>query len=85
MQYDPNEEKALTKKAQKYNVFTIKKQLFTRWLNWTREAKPTRLKNEKARAFAKKQLLVHGFRVLIQVREVTTYFGNQYLSSFFLS
>lgn len=69
MQYEPNEEKALTKKAQKYNVFTIKKQLFARWLNWAQTAKPVRLNKEKAQAFAKKHLLDLGFRGLIQVKE----------------
>ncbi len=43
--YDHNEEKTLTKKAQKYHAFTVKKSLFRVWQNWAHnEAKPLRLK-----------------------------------------
>ena len=47
-QFDLLEEKTLTKKAQKYNAFAIKRQIFVKWQKWTREeAKPLRRNNQK--------------------------------------
>jgi len=45
--YDPTEEKIVTKKAQKYQAFYVRKLVFNRWVTWAHnEAKPLRLKKE---------------------------------------
>ena len=47
-QFDLLEERTLTKKAQKYNVFALKRQIFVKWQKWTREeAKPLRKNTQK--------------------------------------
>lgn len=68
--YDPTEEKIVTKKAQKYQAFYVRRLIFTRWQAWAHgSAKPLRLKKEASQRFLQKNLLKFGFRVLIQNRQ----------------
>jgi len=49
--YDPTEEKIVTKKAQKYQAFYVRRLIFTRWQAWAHgSAKPLRLKKEASQS-----------------------------------